>query len=142
MSLRFFYKKNLSYKPRLLSKKTTDPSGNIRERRNKWVLPSPLDHEETKKKYLKNNILSKTSYQNILSLKNNTCKEDKRLPLWRKQKIALKEKFPEGWNPLKKLSPDTLNQIRTLRQQAYSIFQKKTNILITLESRIYSSCTF
>ncbi|EMR10625.1 hypothetical protein PNEG_01328 [Pneumocystis murina B123] len=117
MFLRFFYKRNLNYKSSLLSKKTTDSSKNIQKRRNKWVLPSPLDHEEIKKKHLKNNTLSKTSYQSLLSLKNVTWKENKELPQWKKQKIALKEKFPEGWNPFKKLSPDTLNQIRTLRQQ-------------------------
>ncbi|KTW25637.1 hypothetical protein T552_03497 [Pneumocystis carinii B80] len=114
MFLRFF-KRSLNYKPKLLLEKT-DLIGNIQKRKNKWNLPSPLNHEEIKKKYLKNNTLSKTSYQNIQSLKNDTRRENK-LPQWKKQKIALKEKFPEGWNPLKKLDPDTLNQIRTLRQQ-------------------------
>ncbi|MCV5164004.1 hypothetical protein OFB65_27020, partial [Escherichia coli] len=33
------------------------------------------------------------------------------------QKNALKEKFPEGWKPLKKLSPDALEGIRALHKQ-------------------------
>jgi hypothetical protein len=36
---------------------------------------------------------------------------------WQAQKEALKEKFPEGWNPRKKLSPDALAGIRALHQQ-------------------------
>ena len=36
---------------------------------------------------------------------------------WQLQKAALKEKFPEGWNPRKKLSPDALDGIRALHQQ-------------------------
>lgn len=38
-------------------------------------------------------------------------------PDWAAQKAALKEKFPEGWRPRKKLSPDALNGIRALHQQ-------------------------
>lgn len=36
---------------------------------------------------------------------------------WQTQKDALKEKFPDGWNPRKKLSPDALAGIRALHQQ-------------------------
>ncbi|KAH7626813.1 hypothetical protein B0T09DRAFT_347818 [Sordaria sp. MPI-SDFR-AT-0083] len=36
---------------------------------------------------------------------------------WQHQKNALKEKFPEGWKPLKKLSPDALEGIRALHKQ-------------------------
>ena len=36
---------------------------------------------------------------------------------WRVQKEALKAKFPEGWKPLKKLSPDARVGIRALHQQ-------------------------
>ncbi|KAJ4424546.1 Required for respiratory growth protein 9 mitochondrial [Gnomoniopsis sp. IMI 355080] len=38
-------------------------------------------------------------------------------PDWAAQKEALKKKFPEGWRPRKKLSPDALNGIRALNQQ-------------------------
>lgn len=36
---------------------------------------------------------------------------------WQSQKAALKEKFPEGWSPRKRLSPDALAGIRALHQQ-------------------------
>lgn len=36
---------------------------------------------------------------------------------WMEQKITLKEKFPEGWAPRKKLSPDALSGIRALHAQ-------------------------
>ncbi|KAI1179686.1 hypothetical protein F4777DRAFT_533638 [Nemania sp. FL0916] len=38
-------------------------------------------------------------------------------PHWQIQKEALKEKFPEGWQPRKRLSPDALDGIRQLHQQ-------------------------
>jgi len=36
---------------------------------------------------------------------------------WKAQKAALKEKFPDGWQPRKKLSPDALAGIRALHTQ-------------------------
>ncbi|KAK1254309.1 hypothetical protein MKX08_008304 [Trichoderma sp. CBMAI-0020] len=36
---------------------------------------------------------------------------------WQLQKAALKEKFPEGWQPRKRLSPDALAGIRALNAQ-------------------------
>jgi hypothetical protein len=36
---------------------------------------------------------------------------------WQAQKEALKEKFKEGWNPRKKLSPDALTGIRAIHAQ-------------------------
>ena len=45
--------------------------------------------------------------------------EKKRKPeQWRNQKEALKNKFKEGWNPMKKLSPDALEGIRHLHAMA------------------------
>lgn len=38
-------------------------------------------------------------------------------PVWLKQKQALKQKFPEGWRPPKRLSPDALEGIRVLHKQ-------------------------
>lgn len=43
-------------------------------------------------------------------------------PLWLKQKEALKAKFPEGWKPRKRLSPDALSGIRALNQQFPDIY--------------------
>ncbi|KAH8164926.1 hypothetical protein CIB48_g3311 [Xylaria polymorpha] len=41
----------------------------------------------------------------------------KREEAWQIQKRALKEKFPEGWQPRKRLSPDALEGIRALHTQ-------------------------
>lgn len=46
----------------------------------------------------------------------------KNKPLWALQKEALKKKFPEGWAPRKRLSPDALNGIRALHKQFPDMF--------------------
>lgn len=48
--------------------------------------------------------------------KDQEPKVDER-PDWAKQKQALKQKFPDGWRPPKRLSPDALEGIRVLHQQ-------------------------
>lgn len=40
-----------------------------------------------------------------------------KLDKWAEQKNALKQKFAEGWNPRKKLSPDAMEGIRGLHEQ-------------------------
>ncbi len=49
--------------------------------------------------------------------KNALMKKEKSDP-WRVQKDALDKKFPSGWNPPKKLSPDALEGIRHLHATA------------------------
>ncbi|KAH7270578.1 uncharacterized protein BKA55DRAFT_552125 [Fusarium redolens] len=41
---------------------------------------------------------------------------------WKIQKAALKEKFPEGWRPRKRLSPDALAGIRALNAQFPEVY--------------------
>ncbi|KAL5089738.1 hypothetical protein Trisim1_005133 [Trichoderma cf. simile WF8] len=41
---------------------------------------------------------------------------------WQVQKAALKEKFPEGWQPRKRLSPDALAGIRALNAQFPDVY--------------------
>jgi len=41
---------------------------------------------------------------------------------WKIQKAALKEKFPEGWRPRKRLSPDALAGIRALNAQFPDVY--------------------
>lgn len=43
-------------------------------------------------------------------------------PMWAIQKEALKAKFPEGWMPRKRLSPDALSGIRALNRQFPEIY--------------------
>lgn len=38
-----------------------------------------------------------------------------RLPQWKKQMFALQEKFPEGWDPKKKLSRDQMAELREIK---------------------------
>ena len=44
-------------------------------------------------------------------------KPERKLPPWLEYKNALKRKFPEGWNPRKKISPDAMEGMRALHQQ-------------------------
>ncbi|PSR90561.1 hypothetical protein BD289DRAFT_430784 [Coniella lustricola] len=46
----------------------------------------------------------------------------KNMPHWALQKEALKKKFPDGWAPRKRLSPDALSGIRALHQQFPDMF--------------------
>lgn len=52
----------------------------------------------------------------------DTDEERKDWPHWRIQKEALKEKFPDGWRPRKRLSPDALAGIRALNAQYPDIY--------------------
>ncbi|KAF4123693.1 Neugrin [Geosmithia morbida] len=45
---------------------------------------------------------------------------------WRVQKEALKTKFPEGWRPRKRLSPDALAGIRALNAQFPEVYTTQT----------------
>lgn len=54
--------------------------------------------------------------QEAAKAKDKEEREDNR-PEWLKQKQTLKKKFPEGWRPPKRLSPDALDGIRVLHQQ-------------------------
>lgn len=45
-----------------------------------------------------------------------------KLESWKIQKLALKKKFPEGWRPRKKLSPDALAGIRALNAQFPDVY--------------------
>ncbi|KAI0601901.1 hypothetical protein F4775DRAFT_539744 [Biscogniauxia sp. FL1348] len=47
----------------------------------------------------------------------NGQNDKRRKEHWEIQKEALKEKFPEGWQPRKRLSPDACEGIRALHQQ-------------------------
>ncbi|XDG03399.1 hypothetical protein ABKA04_003014 [Annulohypoxylon sp. FPYF3050] len=75
--------------------------------------PKPTSKESARLKKLK--VLKE--------LKDKKHKETMKKPkkqrkeMWKIQKEALKEKFPEGWKPRKRLSPDALDGIRALNAQ-------------------------
>ncbi len=43
-------------------------------------------------------------------------------PTWQTQKRALRAKFPEGWRPRRRLSPDAIEGIRALHQQLPDVY--------------------
>lgn len=43
-------------------------------------------------------------------------------PMWALQKDALKDKFPEGWQPRKRLSPDAIAGIKELHRQFPDVY--------------------
>ncbi|OQD75307.1 hypothetical protein PENDEC_c007G05459 [Penicillium decumbens] len=85
--------------------------------------PSATDQPKTKHDARKKTIGSKGAGKNT----GKDAKSDRRkIPPtnkkkpehWQIQKAALNEKFPVGWNPPKKLSPDALDGIRHLHATA------------------------
>ncbi|KAK3683666.1 hypothetical protein B0T22DRAFT_483491 [Podospora appendiculata] len=59
----------------------------------------------------------KPAYRSLRTGGEEETETPKERETWRAQKAALKEKFPEGWNPRKKLSPDALAGMKALHQQ-------------------------
>jgi hypothetical protein len=50
------------------------------------------------------------------TLKRET-EEDAADNSWRQRKVSTRRAYPEGWKPTRKLSPDAMNIIRTLKQE-------------------------
>lgn len=74
-----------------------------------------LEKERIKKERIEKEPIERKAAK-AAKAKNREARKDER-PEWLKQKQALKEKFPEGWRPPKRLSPDALEGIRVLHQQ-------------------------
>ena len=64
----------------------------------------------------KKRVLEEKS-KSLRGIKANERKKKGEPETWKVQKRALKEKFPQGWKPRKKLSPDALEGIRALNRQ-------------------------
>lgn len=65
----------------------------------------------------KNNNPSRQSEHDAADPESRPKKED-----WAVQKARLKEKFPEGWKPRKRLSPDALAGLRALNAQFPDVY--------------------
>lgn len=84
----------------------------------------PLDASKTPDATFGKRIIGKTPSEAAIAERRARRKEDgeddwrppPRLP-WQSQKAALEEKFPEGWAPRKRLSPDALAGIRAIHAQ-------------------------
>lgn len=97
--------------PKLASKPQTLPEEFSEEKptlalkhRTHWKLPDP---EAELTKVIPEKITKLEAYMSTMKHKD--------IPYWMKQKVALGKKFgDDGWNPLKKLSPDAMDGIRAL----------------------------
>ncbi|KAI9373874.1 hypothetical protein BJX61DRAFT_501097 [Aspergillus egyptiacus] len=83
------------------SRRTGKEKANSREKRKASGTEKDKDRKRDEKKTL-----------------SSDPETDKKRELWRIQKEALKRKFPNGWIPMKKLSPDALEGIRHLHATA------------------------
>lgn len=54
--------------------------------------------------------------------KEKELRRKEKMPMWALQKEALVEKFPEGWNPRKRLSPDAIEGIKALHKQFPEVY--------------------
>lgn len=86
------------------------------ERAAKWAEEKQTERQGTKPKNRELRDDEKRSERQAAKTKDREAREDEK-PLWLKQKRALKQKFPEGWRPPKRLSPDALDGIRVLHKQ-------------------------
>ncbi|KAF7954337.1 hypothetical protein EAE96_005462 [Botrytis aclada] len=81
----------------------------------RWI----TDEEKTRFRSIK--IDNAVSHSPQASTSNKNMVDDGWVPpkrkTWMEQKAALKEKFPEGWKPMKRLSPEAQAGIRALHAQ-------------------------
>lgn len=102
-------------------------------REESWVQREPIDiFSKLMKKPRWNTDVEKTRFRSIkldnaasyspqASTSKRNMVDDDWIPpkreTWMEQKAALKEKFPEGWKPMKRLSPEAQAGIRALNAQ-------------------------
>ncbi|KKZ68408.1 hypothetical protein EMCG_00177 [[Emmonsia] crescens] len=129
-SSRYFSKSRSILSPLSVRSEQSSPSHS-----SATVQPPPTDEHRPKSDRDNKNPASKSTARSSRSIpkrdakskpacnsKSATQKPEKpdtprELEPWQLQKRALKKKFPEGWNPRKRLHPDTLDTIRHLHQQ-------------------------
>ncbi|KAG5936263.1 hypothetical protein E4U59_005110 [Claviceps monticola] len=98
---------------------------------------SPLSTESKTPTYTQTRDSSKPRSRNLSYDKDSTSTgptaplQDDKKPqrakeYWQIQKEALKEKFPDGWTPRKRLSPDALAGIRALNAQFPKVYTTQT----------------
>ncbi|KAJ5703008.1 mitochondrion organization and biogenesis protein [Penicillium malachiteum] len=85
----------------------------------------------TKKTY--DRKYSKSSDKKKSDQKTKFDQKTKKLEHWQIQKDALDKKFPDGWNPQKKLSPDAMDGIRQLHASAP---EKFTTAVLSKEFKV------
>ena len=104
---RKYYKSTPAKKPEMI----IDADGNLKKvKKPKWT-------EERKEEARKLREKLEKEKQREHQQEEKRAQDEKEKEPWRIQKEALKKKFPEGWAPRKKLSPDALAGIRALHAQ-------------------------
>lgn len=86
---------------------------------------SPLNRDEHRKQPRNKNRAPKSS-EPWESERDNDAPFVDRREHWMIQKEAIKAKFPQGWNPRKRLSPDALAGIRALNAQFPDVYTTQT----------------
>lgn len=87
-------------------------------RKRKWVLPSFASEKpvrsETRTSPSKPTV-KKPDIQQADAIHNP------KLEPWALRRIAIKNKYPEGWRPVRRISPEAVDGIRVLHKQVWSI---------------------
>lgn len=83
--------------------------------KSKWVLPSVVAKPpiEANNPPITPDSLGSNSQRRV-----NVPKDWRRitsLPQWKRQMFSLKEKFPQGWNPKRKLSREEMDRLREIK---------------------------
>ncbi|KAM3076500.1 Required for respiratory growth protein 9 mitochondrial [Clarireedia jacksonii] len=88
-----------------------------RKKKPRWELAP--DVERTRFRSIKLDNAASASPQASTSKKSRheTNRHNKPIEYWRAHREAMKKKFPEGWKPMKKLSPEAQAGIRALHAQ-------------------------
>lgn len=87
---------------------------------------TPIRNAKSIIKAINNNSLTRKEQVNSEGKKCNSLPLHKKQPEWKKQKLALYNKFNgQQWNPAKKLSRDEIEQVRMLRENFPSMNAKE-----------------
>lgn len=86
-------------------------------RRNDETIRVKFDPSEEKQRRDAEELKKKRDIEKLKSKVKARKEAGEEVEEWRLHKIRMKEKFPEGWQPRKKLSPDAMDAIRTLHNQ-------------------------
>ncbi|KAL4933466.1 mitochondrial ribosome assembly protein RRG9 [Aspergillus undulatus] len=98
-----------------LENQTSDDQASAQVTKSAASSPSTSDSNSKSKKHNKKTASDRDAKKaTSKDRKNDGLKPPKRREAWEVQKDALKKKFPAGWTPPKKLSPDAMEGIRHL----------------------------
>ncbi|PHH67829.1 hypothetical protein CDD82_1075 [Ophiocordyceps australis] len=71
---------------------------------------------------LREDSILKAAKPRTMGLEHRKDAKKDDVPEWKKQKEALRAKFPQGWRPFRRLSPDALAGVRALHAQLPDVY--------------------